>query len=232
VNDRVQLARLERHAQRGIAERLMLAGVTVADPMRLDVRGEVRTGRDVRLDVNVVIEGRVVIGDGAVIGSNVSIRDTEIGPGTEILPNCVVEGAVIGTGCRIGPFARLRPGTVLDDEVHVGNFVEVKATRIGRGSKANHLTYLGDSELGSNVNIGAGTITCNYDGASKHRTVIGDNVFVGSGVELVAPLTVHDDATIGAGSTITKDAPPGELTLSRHQQQSVKRWSRPTKRDK
>jgi bifunctional UDP-N-acetylglucosamine pyrophosphorylase/glucosamine-1-phosphate N-acetyltransferase len=210
----------------------MLAGVTVSDPARLDIRGEVQLGRDVFLDINVILEGHVVIGDGVIIGPNASIKNTEIGNGSEVLANCVVEDARIGSGCRIGPFARLRPGAALDDEVHIGNFVEVKNTRVGQGSKANHLTYLGDSQIGQDVNVGAGTITCNYDGANKHSTIIEDNVFIGSGVELVAPVTVHAGATVGAGSTVTKDVPPGALTVSRTRQSTVDRWSRPKKAKK
>lgn len=229
VNDRVQLAALERYYQRHMAEALMLAGVSVMDPGRLDIRGEVQTGRDVCLDVNVVLEGRVILGDGVRIGPNCYIKDADIGAGSEVLPNCVVENARIGAGCRIGPFARIRPGADLGEEVHIGNFVEVKNTRIAARSKANHLTYLGDSEIGSDVNVGAGTITCNYDGANKHRTIIEDGVFIGSGVELVAPVTVHAGATVGAGSTITKNVAAGELALTRERQVAIKRWKRPQK---
>ena len=231
VNDRVQLAALERYYQRREAERLMLAGATVMDPARLDVRGEVETGRDVCLDVNVVLEGRVTLGDGVRIGANCCIRDADIGAGSEVLSGCVVEEARIGAGCRIGPFARIRPGTELGEDVHIGNFVEVKNTRVAARSKANHLTYLGDSEVGSDVNIGAGTITCNYDGANKHRTIIEDDVFIGSGVELVAPVRIHAGATVGAGSTISKDVAAGELALTRTKQVAIKRWQRPRKKD-
>ncbi len=229
VNDRGQLAELERHYQYAQAQRLMRDGVTIMDPARLDIRGEVDIGRDVRLDVSVILEGRVVIAEGASIGPNCVITNAEIGPDSEILANTVIEQASVGAGCRIGPFARLRPGTVLAEDVHIGNFVEVKNTRVERGSKANHLTYLGDSQVGKDVNVGAGTITCNYDGANKHATVIEDNVFVGSGVELVAPITVHAGATIGAGSTVTKDVPPGALSVNRGRQTNIENWTRPGK---
>jgi len=230
VNDRAQLATLERAYQRAQAERLMLAGVTLADPARLDLRGEVVTGRDVFIDVNVVIEGRVSIGDGARVGPNTYLRDAVLGPGVEVLPNCVIEGATVGAGCRVGPFSRLRPETTLAERVHIGNFVEIKKSAVGDGSKVNHLSYVGDSDIGRNVNVGAGTITCNYDGASKHKTVIGDGAFIGSDTQLVAPVTVGAGATIGAGSTITRDAPPGELTLSRVPQTTRPGWQRPVKK--
>ena len=232
VNDRSQLAALERYYQRGRAERLMRDGVTIMDPDRVDIRGEVDIGRDVTLDVNVVLEGKVVIAEGASIGPNCVIKDAEIGSDSEIHANTIIEQAAIGAGCRIGPYARLRPGTRLAEDVHIGNFVEVKNTRVDRGSKANHLTYLGDSEVGKGVNIGAGTITCNYDGAEKHTTVIEDNVFVGSGVELVAPIKVHAGATIGAGATVTKDVPSGVLSVSRGRQTTIENWTRPTKAKK
>jgi len=230
VNDRVQLATLERAYQRAQAERLMRGGATLADPARVDVRGEVQVGRDVWLDVNVVLEGSVEIEDEVRVGPNVVLRDCRLGRGVEVLANSLIDGAKVGAGARIGPFARLRPGTDLAAEVHVGNFVEVKNARLGRGSKANHLTYLGDAEVGAAANVGAGTITCNYDGANKHRTVIGDGAFIGSGVELVAPVTVHAGATIGAGSTISRDAPAGQLTLSRSRQVTVAGWRRPQKK--
>jgi bifunctional UDP-N-acetylglucosamine pyrophosphorylase/glucosamine-1-phosphate N-acetyltransferase len=232
VNDRGQLAMLERCYQRRQAERLMREGVTIMDPARLDIRGEVDVGRDVILDVNVVLEGKVVIAEGASIGPNCVIRNAEIGPQTQIFPNTVIEQASIGAGCEIGPFARIRPGTALAEEVHIGNFVEVKNSRVERGSKANHLTYLGDTQVGKHVNVGAGTITCNYDGAEKHATVIEDDVFVGSGVELVAPITVHAGATIGAGATVTKDVPSGVLTVSRGRQTTIENWTRPRKKKK
>ena len=232
VNDRSQLATLERHYQRRQAERLMRDGVTIVDPARLDIRGEVDIGRDVSLDVNVILEGKVVIAEGASIGPNCVIKDAEIGPDSEIHANTVIEQATVGAGCRIGPYARLRPGTTLAEDVHIGNFVEVKNTRVGRRSKANHLTYLGDSQVGKDVNVGAGTITCNYDGAEKHTTVIEDGVFVGSGVELVAPITVHAGATIGAGATVTKDVASGVLSVNRGRQTTIENWARPTKKKK
>ena len=230
VNDRVQLAALERHYQFQQAEALMRGGVTVRDPSRLDVRGRLTMGRDGMVDVNVVIEGEVSIGERVSIGPNCVIRDSHIGDDVVILANCVIEEAEIGAAGRIGPFARLRPETKLSEQVHVGNFVEIKKSEVARGSKINHLSYVGDTSIGSRVNIGAGTITCNYDGANKHRTVIGDDVFIGSDTQLVAPVTVGDGATIGAGSTITRDAPPNELTLSRVKQETRKGWKRPVKK--
>ena len=232
VNDRVQLAHLERVYQARRTSELMRDGVSMADPARVDVRGRVRAGRDVWLDVNVVLEGNVELGEGVQVGPNVLLRDCRIGPGAQILANSVIEEALVGPGARVGPFARLRPGAVLGDSAHVGNFVEIKNTSMGRDSKANHLSYLGDSEIGSGVNVGAGTITCNYDGANKHRTVIEDGAFIGSGVELVAPVTVHAGSTIGAGSTITRDAPPNQLTLTRARQTTVPQWKRPTRKPK
>ncbi len=232
VNNRMQLAEVERHYQRAQAERLMLAGITLRDPARFDVRGELSAGSDVTIDVNVVIEGKVVLGNGVRIGPNVMLRNATIGDDVEILAQCVIEDAVIGAHCRIGPFARIRPETRLASDVHIGNFVEIKKSEIGQGSKINHLSYVGDATVGGNVNIGAGTITCNYDGANKHRTIIGNDVFVGSSTQLVAPVTVGDGATIGAGSTITRDAPPGELTLSRAPQQTRLGWKRPVKKKK
>ena len=207
----------------------MLAGVTVVDPARLDVRGPLEHGRDVLLDVNVVLEGVVRLGHRVRIGPNVVIRDCEIGDDTLIHPNCVLERSTIGGGCSIGPFARLRPGNRLADGVHIGNFVEIKNSTLGAGSKANHLTYLGDSSVGARVNVGAGTVTCNYDGANKYRTTIEDGAFIGSGSMLVAPVTVGEGATIGAGSTITKDAPAGKLTLERSKQLTLDSWKRPVK---
>ena len=199
VNSKQQLAELERTCQSHTAARLLEAGVTLADPMRIDVRGELRCGRDVTIDVNCVFEGVVEVGEGAGIGANCVLRNTVIGAATRIEPFSMIDDAVIGERCRVGPYARIRPGTRLAQEVHIGNFVEVKASSVGAGSKANHLAYVGDSSVGRNVNIGAGTITCNYDGANKHRTVIGDNVFIGSDTALVAPVTVGAGATIGAG---------------------------------
>jgi len=229
VNNRLQLATLERAYQRRVAEQLMLDGVTLRDPARLDVRGSVEHGHDVEIDVNVLLEGRVVIGDRVRIGANSCLRNVTIGDDVEILENCVIEDAHIGAASRIGPFSRLRPGAQLLGAAHVGNFVEIKKSVIGLGSKINHLSYIGDTEIGSGVNIGAGTITCNYDGANKHRTVIADNAFIGSNTALVAPVTVGQNATIGAGSVISRDAPDDKLTLTRAKQVSLD-WKRPTKK--
>ena len=229
VNDRAQLAALERFQQRRLAERLMRDGASLADPARVDIRGRVRTGSDVFVDVNVVFEGEVVLGDRVTIGPGCVIRDTVIERDTDVRAQCVIDGAHIGAACRIGPFARLRPDARLSRDAHVGNFVEVKNATIGEGSKASHLTYIGDSRIGRDVNVGAGVVTCNYDGARKHETVIGDNAFVGSGVMLVAPVTVHAGATIGAGSTIGKDAPADALTLTRAPQRTFDGWRRPRK---
>jgi bifunctional UDP-N-acetylglucosamine pyrophosphorylase / glucosamine-1-phosphate N-acetyltransferase len=232
VNDKVQLAQVETAYRQQRTQELMLAGVTVIDPTRLDVRGTVTAGRDVQLDVNVVLEGNVTIGDRVRIGPNCSIRDTAIGADTQVFANCVLDQAVIGPSCKIGPFARLRPGATLARDVHIGNFVEVKNAKVGEGSKANHLTYLGDSVIGKDVNVGAGTITCNYDGVNKFQTDIEDGVFVGSGSMLVAPVRIGARATIGAGSTITQDAPADKLTLGRSRQVSIDSWTRPVKRKK
>jgi bifunctional UDP-N-acetylglucosamine pyrophosphorylase/glucosamine-1-phosphate N-acetyltransferase len=231
VNSRAQLAQLERIYQGRQAERLLEEGVTLADPARVDLRGELSAGRDVSIDVGCVFEGRVVLGDGVRVGAHCVIRDARLGPGTEILPFSHLDGCETGPDCRVGPYARLRPGTVLAESVHVGNFVEVKNSRLAEGSKANHLSYVGDATVGRDVNIGAGTITCNYDGAYKHRTVIEDDVFIGSDTALVAPVTIGRGATIGAGSTITEDAPPGQLTLARARQVSVEHWKRPKKKN-
>ncbi len=232
ANNRVQLARLERACQQRQVEKLMLAGVTVADPMRLDIRGTVTTGQDVFLDVNVVLIGKVKFGNNVTVEAGCVIQDAEIGDNTHIKAYSVIESALIAENCDIGPFARLRPGTVLAAKAKIGNFVETKKAIIGKGSKVNHLSYIGDTNMGDNVNIGAGTITCNYDGANKHKTVIGNEVFVGSCTQLVAPVSIGDGATIGAGSTITKDAPAGELTLSRAKQMTLKGWQRPVKEKK
>ncbi|MBT8064469.1 MAG: bifunctional UDP-N-acetylglucosamine diphosphorylase/glucosamine-1-phosphate N-acetyltransferase GlmU, partial [Gammaproteobacteria bacterium] len=229
ANDRSQLARLERRYRQRAAGELMDAGVHLIDPERLDVRGLVEAGRDVYLDANVVLEGHIRLGDGVSIGPGCCLKDCDLAAGTKVLANSVLEGVRTTGACDIGPFARLRPGTELSEGCRIGNFVEAKNARLGPGSKASHLTYLGDSEIGSRVNIGAGTITCNYDGANKHRTVIEDDVFVGSNTEIVAPVTLHRGATIGAGSTITKDAPEDTLTLSRARQSSLKSWKRPRK---
>jgi bifunctional UDP-N-acetylglucosamine pyrophosphorylase / glucosamine-1-phosphate N-acetyltransferase len=232
INDKVQLAQLEAvHRARQVRE-LMLAGVTVIDPARLDVRGVVSVGRDVELDVSVILEGNVVLGDGVRIGAHCLIRDCEIGAGTQVFSHCVLDHAIVGPACMIGPYARLRPGAALSREVHIGNFVEVKNTQLGDGSKANHLTYLGDAVIGADVNVGAGTITCNYDGANKSQTQIGDRAFIGSGAMLVAPVRIGAGATIGAGSTITTDAPADKLTLGRSRQVSIEGWSRPQKSKK
>jgi bifunctional UDP-N-acetylglucosamine pyrophosphorylase / glucosamine-1-phosphate N-acetyltransferase len=232
VNSKKELADLERTHQKNIADALLEQGVTLRDPARLDVRGELTCGRDVVIDVNVVFEGTVTLGDNVRIGPNNFIRDASIGAGTEIQPNCVIEQAEIGRDCRIGPFARLRPETRLADQAHIGNFVEIKKSDIGEASKVNHLSYVGDSSVGRGVNVGAGTITCNYDGANKHRTVIGDNAFIGSNTALVAPVTVGAGATIGAGSVINKDAPPDQLTLTRGLQKTISGWRRPQKQPK
>ncbi len=229
VNSRAQLADLERMHQRNLAQALMDRGVTLADPARIDVRGALACGRDVAIDVNCVFEGSVELGDRVSVGANCVLRNVRVAAGTRIEPFCHFEEAQIGANCRLGPYSRIRPGTVLAEDVHVGNFVEVKASRVGAGSKANHLAYVGDSEVGRNVNIGAGTITCNYDGASKHRTVIEDDVFIGSDTQLVAPVRVGRGATLGAGTTLTKDAPPGELTISRVRQSTIPGWKRPAK---
>ena len=226
VNDRIELEAAERRLQRRRAEELMRGGVSLRDASRVDIRGTVEAGEDVSIDVGVVLEGRVRIGRGAAIGPYTVLRDAEIGAGAEVLSHCVVDGARVASRARIGPFARLRPGTEVGEDARVGNFVEVKASRIGAGSRASHLAYVGDADVGRDVNIGAGTITCNYDGVDKHRTTIEDGAFIGSGVELVAPLRVGEGATIGAGSTVTRDAPAGQLTLSRSRQTSIARWKR------
>jgi bifunctional UDP-N-acetylglucosamine pyrophosphorylase / glucosamine-1-phosphate N-acetyltransferase len=230
VNDRVQLALLERRYQRCQAEQLMRQGVTLLDPARFDLRGDLQTGQDVVIDVNVVLEGRVRLGDRVTIGPNNCIRDADIGDDASILPNCVIEGAEIGRGARVGPFSRLRPETRLAEEVHIGNFVEVKKSAVMSGTKINHLSYIGDAEVGRDTNIGAGTITCNYDGANKHKTVIGERVFIGSDTQLIAPVEVGHGATIGAGTTLTEDAPPGQLTLGRARQTTIAGWERPKKK--
>ncbi len=230
ANSKAELAALERRLQMNRSGELLEAGVTLADPARLDVRGELECGRDVFIDVNCIFEGRVILGDGVRVGAGCILRDTTVGARTELRPYSLVDGASIGENARIGPFARIRPATELADDVHIGNFVEVKASTVGRGSKANHLAYVGDSTVGGDVNIGAGTITCNYDGAQKHRTVIEDDVQIGSDVQLVAPVTVGKGATIAAGATITDDVPPGGLTLTRKQQVTKPGWQRPRKK--
>ena len=231
INDKKQLAEAERALQARLVDELMTRGVGFADPVRVDIRGTLNCGKDVFIDVNAVFEGEVTLGDGARIESNNLIRDSRLGPGTIVHSNCHIEGAITGDNCEIGPFARLRPGAELASNVKVGNFVEIKKSTIADGSKVNHLTYIGDAEVGTGVNVGAGTITCNYDGVNKHKTTIGDDVFIGSGVNLVAPIEVGKGATIGAGSTITKPAPENELTLERSKQMTIKGWKKPSKKD-
>ena len=224
VNDRVQLAELERYYQLEQARALMKQGVTLADPARFDLRGNLETGEDVFIDINVVVEGDVSIGNNVSIGPNCVIRDTHIGEGAAILATCVIDNAVIGKNNRIGPFARIRPGSRLDQDVHIGNFVEIKKAEIGKGTKANHLSYIGDSEIGERVNVGAGTITCNYDGVDKHKTIIGNDVFIGSNTELIAPLRINDGATIAAGATVSKDVEADALAMSKRESKIVSGW--------
>ncbi len=232
VNDRVQLAHLERVYQQRQAERLMRAGVTLLDPARFDLRGTVECGEDIVIDTNVILNGTIKLGNNVNIGSGCVLTNVTIGDGVAIAPMSVLEEAVIGADCAIGPFARIRPGTELAAGARVGNFVEVKNSQIGEGSKVNHLSYIGDTTMGSGVNIGAGTITCNYDGANKHRTVIGDHAFIGSDSQLVAPVTIGAGATVGAGATITKDVSDNELSLTRTPQKGIKGWKRPQKKGK
>lgn len=232
VNNRIQLSALERFYQKQQAEALMVAGVTLADPSRIDVRGNLKTGNDSYIDINAVFEGDVTLGSNVSIGPNCHIIDSDIGDYVEIYANSVIEQSQIANHSVIGPFARLRPGTVLAEKAKVGNFVETKNTHVGKGSKINHLSYVGDSELGEGVNVGAGTITCNYDGVNKHKTVMGDNSFIGSNSSLVAPVQIGKNATVGAGSTITKDVPDDELGLTRASQKSISDWHRPTKKSK
>jgi bifunctional UDP-N-acetylglucosamine pyrophosphorylase/glucosamine-1-phosphate N-acetyltransferase len=232
VNDKAQLAELEALHRAERARELMVAGATLADPARIDIRADVSIGRDVFLDANVLLEGRVTLGDRVRVGPNVVLRDVSIGADSVIHPNSVLESSELGSGCLIGPFARVRPGSKLGAGVHVGNFVELKKTVIADGSKANHLTYLGDAVIGKGVNVGAGTITCNYDGVNKSTTTIEDGAFIGSGNMLVAPVRIGKDATTGAGSTITKEAPDGKLTLTRAKQATIEGWKRPQKMDK
>lgn len=229
VNSRVQLARMERTYQQRLAAQQLEAGVTLVDPLRFDQRGTLQCGRDVQIDVNCVFEGKVSLDDGVSIGANCVIRDVAIGAGTRIEPFCHLDGARIGAGCRIGPYARIRPGTQLAADVHIGNFVEVKASTMGEASKANHLAYVGDSTVGRNVNIGAGTITCNYDGANKHRTVIEDDVHIGSDVQLVAPVRIARGTTVGAGTTVWKDTAQDGLVINPKSQQQRAQWQRPRK---
>lgn len=229
VNSKQQLAQIERIYQARYAARLMEQGVSLRDPARIDVRGDLACGRDVRIDVNCVFEGNVTLDAGADIGPHCVLKNVHVGAETRIEAYSHIDGAQIGQRCRIGPYARLRPGTQLAEDVHIGNFVEVKASVVAAGSKANHLAYVGDSSVGRNVNIGAGTITCNYDGANKHRTIIEDDVFIGSDTQLVAPVVVRRGATIGAGSTITREVPADQLTLTRVKQVSIEGWKRPVK---
>jgi len=229
VNSKVQLAELERVHQRNIADQLLVGGVRLADPNRIDVRGELNYGRDVFIDVGCVFEGQVELGDAVEVGPYCVLKNVKVGAGTRIAAFCHFEDAAIGPDGVLGPYARLRPGTELGPEVHIGNFVEVKKSRIAAGSKANHLAYIGDADIGERVNVGAGTITCNYDGANKHKTIIEDDVFIGSDTQLVAPVTVGRGATLGAGTTLTQDAPPDALTLSRARQITIPGWVRPRK---
>ncbi|WP_374338881.1 bifunctional UDP-N-acetylglucosamine diphosphorylase/glucosamine-1-phosphate N-acetyltransferase GlmU [Leeia sp.] len=230
VNNQLQRAELERHYQQQQAVQLMTQGVTLLDPARIDVRGELQCGKDVQIDVNCLFIGKVILGDNVSIGAHCVLQDCEIAAGSQIAPFSHLDGAQVGEGARIGPYARLRPGAVLAAQVHVGNFVEIKKSEVGVGSKVNHLTYIGDSSIGSGVNVGAGTVTCNYDGVNKSRTVIGDGAFIGSGSMLVAPLTIGAGATIGAGSTLSKDAPAEQLTVARAKAVTIPGWTRPQKR--
>jgi bifunctional UDP-N-acetylglucosamine pyrophosphorylase/glucosamine-1-phosphate N-acetyltransferase len=229
INDKIELAKAERLFQEKLAKELMQNGVTIMDPARIDIRGDIKCGGDVLIDVNTVFEGNVNLGNNVKIGPNTYICDATIGDNSVIHANSHILGAEIGTNAQIGPFARLRPGTELQNNVKVGNFVEIKKSSIGTASKVNHLSYIGDSEIGDHVNIGAGTITCNYDGANKHKTQIDDGAFIGSGVELVAPVKIGKDATIGAGSTISKDVEDKKLSVERADQKMINDWKRPKK---
>ncbi len=229
VNDRAQLARLERAFQSMQAQKLLEQGVMLRDPARFDLRGQLQCGMDVEIDTNVIIEGSVTLGDNVIIGAGCVLKDCEIDDNTLVRPYSVIEGATVGEECTVGPFTRLRPGADLRNDSHVGNFVEVKNARLGEGSKANHLTYLGDADIGQRTNVGAGVITCNYDGANKFKTVIGNDVFVGSDSQLIAPVTIADGATIGAGTTLTKDVAEGELVITRAKERKITGWQRPTK---
>ncbi|MDJ0712502.1 MAG: bifunctional UDP-N-acetylglucosamine diphosphorylase/glucosamine-1-phosphate N-acetyltransferase GlmU [Woeseiaceae bacterium] len=230
INDKKQLAEAERALQARLVDELMARGVGFADPARVDIRGSLTCGKDVFIDINAVFEGDVALGDGVTIESNNLVRESSLGAGTVVHSNCHIEGATTGSDCEIGPYARLRPGASLADNVKIGNFVEVKKSTIADGSKVNHLTYIGDAEIGQRVNVGAGTITCNYDGANKHKTTIGDGAFIGSGVQLVAPVNVGTNATVGAGATITKDVGDDELAIERARQRAVTGWQRPKKK--
>ena len=229
INDREQLATVERYYQRSVANKLLLSGVTLLDPNRFDLRGEIITGKDVTIDINVIISGKVSIGDNSKIDANVILHNTTVGCNVHIKPNTLIEDAIIEDNCVVGPFARIRPGSKIKTNARVGNFVEIKKTELGNNSKASHLAYLGDAIIGKDVNIGAGTITVNYDGINKHQTIIEDGAFIGSDSQLIAPVTIGKNATIGAGSTITEDAPPSQLTLGRARQCTIKNWQRPKK---
>lgn len=230
ANNRLQMATLERYFQRKQAQKLLLAGVSLTDPERFDLRGELEHGKDVEIDINVIIEGNVRLGNRVKIGAGCVLKNVEIADDVEIKPYSVLENAVVGEKAAIGPFSRLRPGAELAAETHVGNFVEIKQAKVGKGSKVNHLTYIGDAEIGRDCNIGAGVITCNYDGANKFKTVIGDNVFVGSDSQLIAPVTIADNVTVAAGATVTDNVEAGELVISRVRQRHIPNWKRPTKK--
>lgn len=232
VNNRLQQAHLERTYQHHIAKQLLLAGVTLLDPQRFDLRGQLEHGMDVVIDCNVIIEGHVKLGNNVYIGAGCILKNCTIGDNCDISPYSVIEDSVLATDCTVGPFARLRPGSILDEKAHVGNFVELKKAHLGKGSKAGHLSYLGDSQIGNNVNIGAGTITCNYDGANKHQTIIGDDVFVGSDSQLIAPVSIGSGATIAAGTTVTSHVSDNELVISRVKQRQIANWKRPVKKAK
>ena len=230
VNSKIQLAALERTYQRNYAEKLLEQGVTLTDPSRIDIRGELNCGKEVEVDINCIFEGEVILADGVKIGAHCILKNVKIGAGTTILPFSLIEDADIGKNCRVGPFSRIRPGTNLADEIRIGNFVEIKNSSINSGSKINHLSYIGDATVGKKVNVGAGTITCNYDGINKFQTVIEDDVFIGSDTQLIAPVKITSGSTIGAGSTITMDTLPEKLTLSRSKQRSITGWKRPAKK--
>ena len=230
ANNRLQMAALERYFQRKQAQKLLLAGVSLTDPERFDLRGELEHGKDVEIDINVIIEGNVRLGNRVKIGAGCVLKNVEIADDVEIKPYSVLENAVVGEKAAIGPFSRLRPGAELAAETHVGNFVEIKQAKVGKGSKVNHLTYIGDAEIGRDCNIGAGVITCNYDGANKFKTVIGDNVFVGSDSQLIAPVTIADNVTVAAGATVTDNVEAGALVISRVRQRHIPNWKRPTKK--
>jgi len=230
ANNRVQLAALERAYQARQAEELMIAGASLRDPARIDIRGNLTIGHEVSIDINCLFEGKVELGNGVNVGANCILKNCSIAENVEIKPNTIIEDAVIGDNCSVGPFARVRPGTVMHSDSHVGNFVEMKKSTLGAGSKAGHLTYLGDAIIGKNVNIGAGTITCNYDGVNKSKTEIGDHAFIGSNSSLVAPVVIGSTATVGAGSVIAKDVDNNDLAIARGKQRNIKNWQRPVKK--